>query len=175
MRPRGRVAFARTPGAPLTSPCAFPNLVNTSRADVLLDTNVISELRTGKPQTVTPRNWPMGGQRALATQYVSVLTWLEIDIGILRLQRRDTAAQKHRRMPGMVGWRARLVSRAGLPWTTRWCAMLRATLHIASQRHRMMVPPRPCNIMTLVTPVRDFVHMGVALFNPSSRSLLGTG
>ena len=27
----------------------------------------------------------LGGQRALAAQYVSVLTWLEIDIGILRL------------------------------------------------------------------------------------------
>ena len=56
----------------------------------LLDTNVISELRTGKPQA-DARVLAWAASVPLAAQYVSVLTWLEIDIGILRLQRRDAA------------------------------------------------------------------------------------
>ena len=49
----------------------------------LLDTNVISELRTGKPQA-DARVLAWAASVPLAAQYVSVLTWLEIDIGILR-------------------------------------------------------------------------------------------
>ena len=56
----------------------------------LLDTNVISELRTGKPQA-DARVLAWAASVPLAAQYVSVLTWLEIDIGILRLQRCDAA------------------------------------------------------------------------------------
>ena len=53
----------------------------------LLDTNVLSELRTGKPQPdAQVLAWAAGVP--LAAQYVSVVTWMEIDIGILRLERR---------------------------------------------------------------------------------------
>ena len=56
----------------------------------LLGANVLSELRTGKPQ---PDAQVLAWAAAvpLAAQYVSVVTWMEMDIGILRLQRRDAA------------------------------------------------------------------------------------
>ena len=53
----------------------------------LLDTNVLSELRTGKPQPNRQvLDW--ASSVSLGAQYVSVISWMEIDIGILRLERR---------------------------------------------------------------------------------------
>jgi predicted nucleic acid-binding protein len=53
----------------------------------LLDTNVISELRQGKPnQSAEVRNW--AAQHRASTLYLSAITILELEKGILLLERR---------------------------------------------------------------------------------------
>ena len=54
----------------------------------LLDTNVVSELRTGKPQQSSAvRAWA-GGVPA-NQMYLSAVTLLELEMGVLRLARKD--------------------------------------------------------------------------------------
>ena len=132
----------------------------------LLDTNVISELRTGKPQA-DARVLAWAASVPLAAQYVSVLTWLEIDIGILRLQRRD-AAQAQALRAWLDGVRALFAERS-LPVddaVVQCCA----PLHVpdpAPPHDALIAATALQHSLTLVTRnVRDFVHMGVALFNP---------
>ena len=53
----------------------------------LLDTNVISELRQGKPnQSAEVRNW--AAQHRASTLYLSAITILELEKSILLLERR---------------------------------------------------------------------------------------
>ncbi|MCX8520609.1 MAG: PIN domain-containing protein, partial [Rhodoferax sp.] len=53
----------------------------------ILDTNVISELRQGKPnQSVEVRNW--AANQFSSRLFLSAITLLELEIGIQRLERR---------------------------------------------------------------------------------------
>ena len=54
----------------------------------LLDTNVVSELRK-RPDVVNPGVVDWAGRQATSDLYLSVVTLLEIELGIIRLQRRD--------------------------------------------------------------------------------------
>lgn len=138
----------------------------------LLDTNVLSELRAGKPQADT-RVLAWAASVPLAAQYVSVVAWLEIDIGILRLQRRD-AAQAQALRAWFDAVRALFAERT-LPVDDA-VAQSCAPLHVPDP-----APPHDALIaatalrhgLTLVTRnVRDFADMGVQLLNPweSARS-----
>jgi toxin FitB len=56
----------------------------------LLDTNVISELRSGKPrQSAAVRTWAQ--LRPIHQLYLSAITRLELEIGIQRMERKDPA------------------------------------------------------------------------------------
>jgi hypothetical protein len=57
----------------------------------LIDTNVISELREPRSRPVDPRvrRWAAGV--SAASQFMSVVTVMELELGILKLARRDPA------------------------------------------------------------------------------------
>lgn len=57
----------------------------------LLDTNVLSELRKAGTSRADPNVDAWLGKQARGALYLSVVTLMEIEIGILRLARRDTA------------------------------------------------------------------------------------
>ena len=65
--------------------CALPSWVD---AVFLLDTNVISELRKGKPkQSTSVREW--AASQPVKTLYLSSITVLELEIGVQMLLRKD--------------------------------------------------------------------------------------
>ena len=59
----------------------------------LLDTNVISELRSGKPQqSAAVRAWAQ--EQPLQQLYLSSVTVLELEMGVLRMERKDRSQGK---------------------------------------------------------------------------------
>jgi predicted nucleic acid-binding protein len=132
----------------------------------LLDTNVLSELRTGKPQPdAQVLAWAAGVP--LAAQYVSVVTWMEIDIGILRLERRTPPQGQALR--AWLGGVRRLFAERTLAIDDA-VAQRCARLHVPNP-----APPHDALIaatawvhgLTLVTRnTADFAGIGVELINP---------
>ena len=132
----------------------------------LLDTNVLSELRTGKPQPdAQVLAWAAGVP--LAAQYVSVVTWMEIDIGILRLQRRDAAQAQalqvwFSQVRALFAGRTMPVDEA----VVQRCAQLHVP-NPAPPHDALIAATALAHGLTLVTRnVRDFAGMGVELLNP---------
>ncbi len=134
----------------------------------LLDTNVVSEMRKARTERINPQVAQWLKKQAPASLYLSVITILEIESGVLRLARRD---QKQAAMfrtwidtlivPQFTG---RIVSINHE--TARRCA----PLHVPNPR-----PERDAWIgatallhgMTVVTRnVKDFEPMGVPVLNP---------
>lgn len=133
----------------------------------LLDTNVLSELRMGKPQP-NRQVLEWASSVPLGAQYVSVISWMEIDIGILRLERRTP--------PQGQALRAWLSGVRGLFAAGRTLAIDDAVVQRCARLHvPNPAPPHDALIaatalvhgLTLVTRnTADFVGMGVQLFNP---------
>lgn len=134
----------------------------------LLDTNVVSELR----KAGTGRADPAVTQWAVSTDasalYISVITVMEIEIGILRVERRDSAQGERLR-----SWLEQQVLPA---FTGR---ILAVDLAVATRCARMLVPnpkaDRDALIaatalvhgLTVVTRnTADFKATGVRLLNP---------
>ncbi len=132
----------------------------------LLDTNVVSELRKAARADATVRAW---AQSAPANSFwLSAITVLELEIGVLRVERRD-ASQGALLRQWLEGW---VLERFGE-------RILGVDVEIARRAAQLHVPdPRPerdaliaatalKHGLTMVTRnVGDFEPMGVSLLNP---------
>ena len=132
----------------------------------LLDTNVISELRHGKPnQSMAVRNWAAG--QASSGLFLSAITILELELGIQALERR-TPPQGSALRAWLTGVRAAFADR--ILSFTESTAPVCAALHIPNphgERDAMIAATAIEHQFTVVTRnVSDFADTGVALVNP---------
>ncbi len=132
----------------------------------LLDTNVLSELRQGKPaQSARVCAWAASVQAS--QQFVSAITILEIEQGILALERKVPAQGSQLR-----DWFDRVRrALAGRVLAFGEAEALRcAKLHVPnrqSDRDAMIAATALAHGFVVVTRhVRDFERAGVALINP---------
>ena len=132
----------------------------------LLDTNVVSELRKAKKADRGVRTWAQA--LPAASLYLCVISILELEIGILVVERRD------RKQGGIL--RAWMESHVLPSFSERILAIdaavaLRcAALHVPnprSDRDALIAATALVHGMTVVTRnVSDFQVMGVAVVNP---------
>ena len=132
----------------------------------LLDTNVVSELRQGKPnQSPEVRRWAAG--QSTGRLFLSAITILELEQGILALERRLPLQGSTLRI-WLAGVRAAFEGRI-LPFADR-TATICASLHVPnprSERDAMIAATAIEHGFTVVTRnTQDFVDTGVSLFNP---------
>jgi predicted nucleic acid-binding protein len=123
----------------------------------LLDTNVISELRKGGTSRMDPNVRDWAKSVSTSTLYLSAISILELEIGILLLERRD-------RSQGAVlrAWME------GHVLTTFEGRILAVDTSVARRCATFHVPsPRSVHGMSVVTRnVSDFKPTGVAFVNP---------
>jgi len=132
----------------------------------LLDTNVVSELRKAKRADAGVRAWALS--RPATLFYISVVTVLEVERGVLLMERKDPHQGADLRL-----WLENEIlaqfARNTLPIDSE-IARRCATLHVPDPR-----PDRDAFIaatalvhgMTIVTRnARDFQSMGAAVLNP---------
>lgn len=133
----------------------------------LLDTNVLSELR--KPAHAANENvtaWAAG--RRNSDMFISVITVLEIEIGIGRLQRRDRVQAQQLRTwleeRVLLGFSDRILP-VDLPAIRR-----AAVMHVPNprpERDVLIAATAMERNMTVVTRnIADFESLGVTLFDP---------
>lgn len=132
----------------------------------LLDTNVISELRQGKPrQSAAVRAW--AASQPTSQLFLSAITLLELEKGVLALERK-TPPQGSALRAWLLGVRATFAGRI-LPFTEN-AAVLCAAMHVPnprSERDALIAATALEHRMTVVTRnTQDFVDTGVALINP---------
>ena len=134
----------------------------------LLDTNVISELRKlgdGKADAHVVA-WVSG--RDAASFYISALTLMELEIGILRIERRD-ARQGERLRTWMDGHVLPEFAERTLPVDSA-VALRCAPLHVPdprSERDALIAATAIVHGMTVVTRnVADFKTTGAAVVDP---------
>lgn len=136
----------------------------------ILDTNVISELRNGKPnQSPEVRRW--AAEQSTSGLFLSVITILELEKGILALERRVPPQGTALRI-WLTGVRSVFAGRI-LPFTDH-AATICAALHVPdprSERDSMIAATAIEHGFTVVTRnTQDFVNTGVTLLNPWSET-----
>ncbi|MDI9333779.1 MAG: type II toxin-antitoxin system VapC family toxin [Cytophagales bacterium] len=132
----------------------------------ILDTNVISELRHGKPkQSKEVRAWATG--QAASRLFLTSITVLELELGIQALEQR--APPQGGALRTWVSGLCSAFSGRILPFT-EVTAPLCAKLHLPntrSERDAMIAAIAKEHGFTVVTRnTSDFENMGVALINP---------
>jgi predicted nucleic acid-binding protein len=132
----------------------------------LLDTNVLSELRKGERCEPAVRAWARA--RPTSTLYVSVVSLMELEFGVLLMRRRDTVQGDR-----LLNWYEQEV----LPAFERRTLVVdlavtrrAATLHAPNRMpdlDALIAATALVHAMTLVTRnVRDFERTEVPLLNP---------
>lgn len=133
----------------------------------LLDTNVVSELRK-RPGMVDPDVVDWARRQPARDLYISVVTVLEIELGITRLERRDLqqSAQLRKWMESgvLAGFAGRI-----LPVDIE-VALRAAHLHVPDprpERDAFIAATANVHGLTVVTRnTRDFQPTGVAVLDP---------
>ncbi|MEO6625127.1 MAG: type II toxin-antitoxin system VapC family toxin [Burkholderiaceae bacterium] len=132
----------------------------------VLDTNVVSELRQGKPkQSAAVRAW--ASTQATARLFLSAITILELEKGVLALERRD-APQGAALRAWLAGVCAAFDGRV-LPFgehTARLCASLHVPNPRAERDAMIAATAIEHGFVVVTRNVPDFRHMGVQLLNP---------
>jgi toxin FitB len=134
----------------------------------LLDTNVVSELRKAKSGKAHPLVTAWAAHIPAGSLYLSAITLLELEMGVLQLERRDAVQGMILRawldghvLPAFAG-RVLAVDAA--------VALQCARLHVPdklSERDAMIAATALVHGMTVVTRnVADFEASGVPLLNP---------
>ena len=134
----------------------------------LLDTNVISELRKGKSGTADGRVVAWAERVPASALYISVITLLELEIGVLLALRRDSAQGEVLRswlsvhvLPAFSG-RILSIDTA----VAERCAKLRVP-DPRSGRDALIAATALVHGMRVVTRnVQDFARTGAKLLNP---------
>ena len=132
----------------------------------VLDTNVVSELRRPDQAHSLVKAW--ANDVALGQQYLSAMTVLELEIGVLRMERKDKRQGAELRY-----WLEQQVLRAFagriLPMDTE-VARRSASLHVPDplpDRDAIIAATALVHGMTVVTRnVRDFQSTKVSILNP---------
>lgn len=132
----------------------------------VLDTNVISELRQGKPNP-SPQVRAWAGSQPASRLYLSAISLLELEMGVQSLERR-TPPQGSALRAWLTGVRAAFAGRI-LPFTDN-TAPVCASLHIPdprSERDAMIAATAIEHRFTIVTRnTVDFANTGATLVNP---------
>ena len=132
----------------------------------VLDTNVVSELRQGKPnQSPDVRSWAAAQS---ATQlFLSAITILELEMGVQALEARNPAQGSALRV-WLTGVRTAFAGRV-LPFTEH-TAPICAALHVPNQRAErdaMIAATALEHGFTVVTRnIRDFIQTGLQVLDP---------
>ena len=132
----------------------------------LLDTNVISELRAGKPTASSAvRHW--ADSVPANQQYLAAITVLELELGVLAMERKDP-----RQGQVFRSWLQAVLAHFAaqvLPFGTS-TAILCAAMHVPdrrSERDAMIAATAKEHGYTVVTRnTGDFDGCGVQLLNP---------
>jgi hypothetical protein len=133
---------------------------------LLLDTNILSELR--RPHKAHPLVLQWANQVRVQNMYISVISILEIEMGILRVQRHDVAQSKI-----LLDWLECQILpqfQGRILEVNVTIARRCAALHIPNpqaERDALIAATALIHNMTVVTRnTKDFVATGVLLFNP---------
>jgi toxin FitB len=132
----------------------------------LFDTNVISALRRPHRELAAFGQW--GARVRIDQAFLSAITILELEMGVLRIERRDQRQGRVLRTwidgPVLGGFAARILP---VDEAVVRCA---AALHVPDPRpayDALIAATAIVHGLTLVTRnVADFAPMGVALFDP---------
>ena len=134
----------------------------------LLDTNVISELRKANAGKADPNVIAWAAQIPVSELYISVVTVLEIEMGVLAKERTDIAQGESLREWFESSVLTTFADRT-LVFDTK-VARCCADLHVPnkrSERDAMIAATGIVHTMTVVTRnTKDFSETGVELLNP---------
>ncbi len=132
----------------------------------LLDTNVLSELR--RPRLAAPKLLEWADTAATSRQFISAVTIMELEMGVLSIERRDPAQGGVLRN-WLVGKVEPSFNGRVLPFGPR-TAQICARLHVPDrrpERDAMIAATALEHGLTMVTRnVSDFKPFGVPVLNP---------
>jgi predicted nucleic acid-binding protein len=134
----------------------------------LLDTNVVSELRKVRLGKAAPHVARWSDSVEAVALFISAVTVLELEIGILRMERRDMRQGKPMRV--WLDDHVRPAFRHRILPVDEAVALQCARLHVPDprpERDALIAATALVHGMTVVTRnVEDFAGTGAALFNP---------
>lgn len=135
---------------------------------MLLDTNVVSELRRAESGACDPRVIPFFAELDLEQCFISAITLMELEIGVLRLARRDERAAH-----GLRVWlegRVKPLFEERTFQVDTAVALQCATLHVPDKRplsdSLIAATAMVRGLVVATRNVKDFEPMGVPVVDP---------